>query len=86
MDELAKQYTTEVTQLWAVAEKLKARKDIVSGEVREAYVRVIKDILWQISNYTYSFVNDMFVMEEKVFTEEDIKAEIARLMSRFPAQ
>jgi hypothetical protein len=86
MDELTRRYTNEVTQLWAVAEKLKTRKDAVVGEVREAYCRVIKDILWLISNSTYTFLHEMFVLEEKVFTEEDIQTEMARLMSRFPAQ
>ena len=86
MDVLASNYVAEVSALWRVAELLKKRKDAVTGEVRDAYVGVIKDILWQISNYTYTFINAMIENEMTTFTGEEGKAELQRLLARFPPQ
>lgn len=61
-------------------------KDESTGEVRDAYVAVMKDMMWRISRDTYQFINEMLALEDGVFTEEEIKRQMSLLMSRFPAQ
>jgi hypothetical protein len=86
MDALANTYTVKVVSLWKQLEEMKKRKDDASGDVKDAYVVVMKDLMWQISKLTYSFVNEMLTVEDELFTEEEVRAEIARMMARFPKQ
>ena len=65
---------------------MKKWKDESTGETRDAYVLVMKDVMWRISRETYSFVNDMLALEDEIFTEEEIKKHLAVMMSRFPPQ
>ena len=86
MDELAQTYAADTTKLWKQLEAIKKMKDESTGEVRDAYVAVMKDMMWRISRDTYQFINEMLALEDGVFTEEEIKRQMSLLMSRFPAQ
>lgn len=72
--------------LWKQLEAVKRMKDEATGEVRDAYVAVMKDMMWRMSRNTYAFINEMLALEDEVFTEEEIKKQMSILMSRFPPQ
>ena len=73
-------------KLWKQLEAVKTMKDEATGETRDAYLVVMKDMMWRISRDTHHFINEMLCLEDGMFTEEEIKKQLSILMSRFPPQ
>ena len=87
MDPLCDAYAKTMREKWEEVRKLQAHRQQTNDEdLRMAYSKVIKDLLWLIQKETYDFIHTMIEYEFHFFTENEERAFLQQMLNRFPSQ